>query len=62
MKKNLKKAALYLGILLCFLNAITAKALGKEKGRVIEFTAFQSFLKEFYSEAFPEGASNTVAL
>lgn len=31
-----------------------AKALGKEKGRVIEFTAFQSFLKEFYEEAFPD--------
>ena len=31
----------------------SAKALGKEKGRVIEFTAFQSFLKEFYEEAFP---------
>jgi hypothetical protein len=44
------------------LDAATAKALGKEKGRVIEFTAFQSFLKEFYSEAFPEGATNTVAL
>jgi len=38
----------------------TAKALGKEKGRVIEFTAFQSFLKEFYEEAFPNG--NTVEL
>ena len=38
----------------------TAKALGKEKGRVIEFTAFQSFLKEFYEEAFPSG--NTVEL
>lgn len=37
-----------------------AKALGKEKGRVIEFTAFQSFLKEFYEEAFPNG--NTVEL
>ena len=32
----------------------TAKALGKEKGRVIEFTAFQSFLAEFYKEAFPK--------
>ena len=44
------------------LDPATAKALGKEKGRVIEFTAFQSFLKEFYQEAFPEGTSNTVNL
>ena len=43
------------------LDPVTAKALGKEKGRVIEFTAFQSFLKEFYQEAFPEG-TNTVNL
>jgi hypothetical protein len=35
------------------LDAKNAKLLGKEKGRVIEFTAFQSFLKEFYDEAFP---------
>ena len=40
----------------------TAKALGKEKGRVIEFTGFQSFLKEFYEEAFPEGNTNNVEL
>jgi hypothetical protein len=39
----------------------TAKALGKEKGRVIDFTEFQSFLKEFYEEAFPK-AKNTVEL
>jgi hypothetical protein len=35
------------------LDAKTAKILGKEKGRVIEFTACQSFLAEFYNEAFP---------
>jgi len=39
----------------------TAKALGKEKGRVIEFTAFQSFLAEFYKEAFPK-ETNTVKM
>jgi hypothetical protein len=40
----------------------TAKYLGKEKGRVIEFTAFQSFLKEFYDEAFANVQSTTVEL
>ena len=40
----------------------SSKALGKEKGRVIEFTGFQSFLKEFYEEAFPEGNTNNVEL
>lgn len=40
----------------------SAKALGKEKGRVIEFTAFQSFLKEFYEEAFPPTATATVTI
>jgi len=40
----------------------TAKHLGKEKGRVIEFTAFQSFLKEFYDEAFANVQSTTVEL
>ena len=44
------------------LDAVTAKALGKEKGRVIEFTGFQSFLAEFYKEAFPEEKTNTVDL
>ena len=39
-----------------------AKALGKDEGRVIEFTAFQSFLKEFYDDAFPNGVNNTVEL
>ena len=39
-----------------------AKLLGKEKGRVIEFTGFQSFLKEFYEEAFPVVPTTTVNL
>jgi hypothetical protein len=30
------------------LNEMTALALGKEPGRIIQFTGFQSFLKEFY--------------
>jgi hypothetical protein len=30
------------------LNETTALALGKEPGRIIQFTGFQSFLKEFY--------------
>ena len=44
------------------LDEATAKALGKKEGRVIEFTEFQSFLKELYQEAFPEGTNNTVSL
>ena len=45
------------------LDAATAKALGKESGRVIGFKEFQSFLKEFYNEAFPEDSKkNTVNL
>jgi hypothetical protein len=34
-----------------------AKALGKDKDREIKFTEFQSFLKEFYEEAFPQSKS-----
>ncbi len=37
-----------------------AKALGKEKDREIKFTEFQSFLKEFYEEAFPQSKSMDV--
>jgi hypothetical protein len=35
------------------LDKTAAKVLGKEKDREIKFTEFQSFLKEFYEEAFP---------
>jgi len=42
------------------LDAATAKALGKESGRVIGFKEFQSFLKEFYNEAFPEEAKKNM--
>ena len=44
------------------LDAKNATLLGKEKGRVIEFTGFQSFLKEFYEEAFPVVPTTTVNL
>ena len=44
------------------LDAKNAKLLNKEKGRVIEFTGFQSFLKEFYEEAFPVAQTTTVNL
>jgi hypothetical protein len=35
------------------LNKEAADALGKEEGRKIELYGFQTFLKEFYDEAFP---------
>ena len=46
------------------LNKNVAKVLGKEAGRVIEFTEFQSFLKEFYEEAgiVSDSKTNTVQL
>jgi hypothetical protein len=42
------------------LDKVAAKALGKEKDREIKFTEFQSFLKEFYEEAFPQSKSMDV--
>jgi len=43
------------------LDAKASKALGKDKGCVIEFTGFQSFLADFYKEAFPKD-TNTIQL
>jgi hypothetical protein len=44
------------------LNKDVAKILGQKNGRTIEFTEFQSFLKEFYEDAGLLEKKNTVEL